>query len=762
MASWSLPRRVCTSVQVRRTHTFIQRRTNRMTWSNGFVRQNRFVQVISFLTIIAGTFFTVSCGATALSSTPNSPLLSSISIQATSASIAPGATDQFSATGQYNNGTTQNLTTQVSWTSSNTPVATISSAGLVTGVAAGTTAISASLNGATGSTQLTVASAALNSISVQGASASIASGATDQFSATGQYSNGTTQNLTTQVTWTSSNTAVATIDSAGLATAVAAGTTTISASLNGATGSTQLSVTSGTPATTSNFSGVLTQHNDNSRTGQILNETQLTPSNANVTSFGKLFSAPVDGYIHAQPLYVSNVSIGGGTHNVVYVATEGDSVYAFDADQGTQLWHGSVIDAAHGGTPGETTGNIQADLDPTCTDLIPQVGITSTPVIDPTSGILYVEAKSKKTDGTYIHRLHALDITTGAEKSSSPVVITATVPGTGDGGSTITFDPLRQLNRTGLLLANGNVYLGYGSHCDDIPYHGWLFAYNATTLTQTAVFITTPNGQGQGAIWLSGTGIAADSNGIIYTASGNGNYDATDVGDSILKLTLSGNTLSLTDYFTPFDQNNDDANDLDVGATGVLLLPDQSGSTAHELISGSKDGTVYLVNRDQMTTNNQHYCSGCTSDTEIVEEFPADASSNLLYAAPAYWNGTVYLDADNDSIMAFSLSNGQISTTPTSSSPETFAFPGAATSISANGATNGILWAVDNSQFAAPGPAVVHAYDATNLGNELWNSSQAANNRDQAGSAVKFAVPTIANGKVYIGTQTELDAYGLF
>ena len=603
----------------------------------------------------------------------------------------------------------------------------------------------------------------LNSILLQAVSASVIQGETDQFSATGQYSNGTTQSLTSQVSWTSSNTAVATISSAGLVTGVAAGTTTITASLNGVNGSTTLTVTS---VTTSNLSGVLTQHNDNSRTGQNLNETQLTPSSVNVSSFGKLFSAPVDGYIYAQPLYVSNVSIAGGTHNVVYVATEGDSVYAFDADQGTQLWHASLIDAAHGATAGETTGNIEADLDSGCTDMIPQVGITSTPVIDPSSGILYVEAKSKKTDGTYIHRLHALDITTGAEEPSGPVVITATVSGTSDGGTTITFNALYQLNRPGLLLANGTIYLGYASHCDDTPYHGWLFAYSATTLTQTAVFITTPNGQGQGGIWQSGMGIAADSNGVVFTASGNGNYDATDVGDSILKLTLSGNTLSLTDYFTPFDQGNDDSSDLDVASVGVLLLPDQSGNDPHELIAGSKEGRMYVIDRDQMTTNNQHYCSGCTSDTEIVQEFPADPFSNLLYAGPTYWNGTVYIDAFNDSIMAYSLNNGQVVVTPTSSSPETFGFPGAGTSISANGNADGILWAIDSSQYgipaqATPGPAVVYAYDATNLGNELWNSSKAANNRDQAGNAVKFAVPTIANGKVYVGTQTELDVYGL-
>jgi hypothetical protein len=469
----------------------------------------------------------------------------------------------------------------------------------------------------------------------------------------------------------------------------------------------------------------------------------------------------VDGYIFAQPLYVFNASIAGGTHNVVYVATEGDSVYAFDADGGALLWHVSLIDTAHGGTSGETTGNITGDLDPTCTDIIPQVGITSTPVIDPTTGWMYVEAKSKKSDGTYVHRLHMIDTTTGAEISPGPAVIAATVPGTSDGGTTDTFNNLYELNRPGLLLLNGQVYVGYASHCDDLPYHGWLFAYAATALTQTAVFISTPNGQGAGGVWMSGAGIAADSNGNIFTAFGNGNYDATDVGDSVVKLGLSGNKISLNDYFTPFDQGNDDAFDLDVGSGGVILLPDQPGSNPHELLAGSKDGKAYLIDRDQMTVNNQHYCSGCTTDSEIIQEFPIDPYSNELYSTAAYWNGTIYIGVWNDSLMAFSLSNGQINTTPSSSTTETFGFPGTTPSISANGTTNGIVWAIDSSQFMAPAATVLHAYDATNIAKEIWNSSQAANNRDTAGNAVKFTVPTIANGKVYVGTQTELDVYGL-
>src|ERR1700730_15709493 len=606
----------------------------------------------------------------------------------------------------------------------------------------------------------------LTSIAVRAANPSIAKGTTEQLTATGTDSDGSTQDLTIRATWSSSNTSVATISAAGVASAVAVGSTTIQASLNGINGSMSLTVTT----TTANLVGVFTQHNDNARTGQNLSETALTPSNVQMSSFGKLFSAPVDGQVYAQPVYVPNVSIAGnGTHNIIYVATEGDSVYAFDADSSSAtLWHASLIDAAQGGTPGETTGNISSDLDPICTDLVPQVGITSTPVIDPSTGTMYVEAKSKKTDGTYVHRLHILDITTGAEKSSGPRVITATVPGTGDGGTTITFDPLRNLNRSGLLLLNGTVFLGYASHCDEVPYHGWMFAYNASTLAGTAVYITTPNGQqGQGGIWMSGAGIAADSNGSIFTAVGNGSFGPTDVGDSVLKLALSGNTISLSDYFTPFDQGIDDANDYDVGSGGVLLLPDQSGAHPHELVEGTKGGSIYLIDRDQMTTNNQHYCgSGCTSDPEIVQEIQNAGVAVWLFSTPAYWNNTVYFWGTSDVLKAYTLSNGMLGKTPSSSSTTSFGFPGATPAISANGNTNGIVWAIDaTTQPSAPGtgggPAVLHAFDGTNVARELWSSAQAPNNRDTAGKSVKFTVPTIANGKVYIGTETELDVYGL-
>src|SRR5260221_5536896 len=369
---------------------------------------------------------------------------------------------------------------------------------------------------------------------------------------------------------------------------------------------------------------VTTYHNDNARTGLNANETILTPDNVRAPGqFGKLFSQPVDGYVYAQPLYVPNVHIidhgvDKGIHNVVFVATEGDSVYAFDADSNaganaSPLWTASLIDTLHGAAAGATTVATQgSNPDINCEDLVPQVGITSTPVIDLVSNTMFVEAKSKENGG-FVHRLHALDITTGNEKSPGPTVITATVNG-------ITFDPLHQLNRPGLLLLNGTIYIGYGSHCDITPYNGWLFAYDAATLTRKGVFVTTPgttttpNPNGAGAIWMSGAGIAADGAGNIFAATGNGTFDATDFGDSILKLSLNQQTLGLVDSFTPFNQADLNAHDNDLGSGGVLLLPDQPGAHPHLLVQAGKEGTIYLLDPDHMGGYCNYNVGPCSSD----------------------------------------------------------------------------------------------------------------------------------------------------
>ena len=504
--------------------------------------------------------------------------------------------------------------------------------------------------------------------------------------------------------------------------------------------------------------GVFTYHNDLARTGQNLNETILTPANVNSASFGKKFFDPVDASIYGQPLYVANLAIPGrGTHNVVFVATENDTVYAFDADtQGPPLWQTSLL--VNGGTAVPSS-------DVQCNDLVPLIGVTGTPVIDPTTNTLYVVAKTKEgtsSNPSYFHRLHALDITTGAEKFGGPVDITATVSGTGAGGdgTSITFDPLTQLNRFGLALANGVVYVGFGSHCDNYPYHGWVIAYDAGQLTQAGVFISTPNGE-SGGIWQAGGSLAVDASNNFYVMTGNGTFDAdqpggTDLADSFLKLSQNGTTLAVADYFTPFDQATMQSQDIDLGSGGPMVLPDQTGTQyPHLLVGAGKEGTIYLLNRDNLG----QYCSGCTSDSQIVQSIPGALVGN--FDTPAYWNNTVYFLGRDDVLKAFSLANGLLSTTPTSQGSAAFNFPGATPSVSANGSTNGIVWTLQTDAYGTNGPAVLHANDASNVANELYNSTQAAGSRDTLGAAVKFTVPTVVNGQVFVGTANELDVLGL-
>jgi len=528
------------------------------------------------------------------------------------------------------------------------------------------------------------------------------------------------------------------------------------------------------PLTCEAQSSVLTQHNDNSRSGLNSQETVLNTSNVNVSQFGKLFSVTVDGQVYAQPLYVPNVVFPGNvTHNVLIVATENDSIYAFDADGASQnpLWHASLVDAAHGATAGEVPLNSASTL--TCEDLTPQVGITSTPVIDMTTSptpTIYAEAKSMNGSGFY-HRLHALDITTGAEKPQGPVLITASVNATGDGSvnGILQFDSHDELNRPGLLLLNGIIYVGFGSHCDTSPFHGWIFAYNAASLSQTSVFVTTPD-TGLGAVWMSGTGLAADSNGYIYVPTGNGYIDTnppvTSFGDSILKLsTINSNQqngyLSVADYFTPYDQNNMFLNDEDLGSGGILLLPDQPGSYPHVLVEAGKYGRIYLLNRDQLTSNPsnpgqpEHYCSNCgTNDPQILQE-TGSSYMGAMFGTPVYWNNHVYFWGVHDVLRSIPLSNGLLNFGGLASSTTTSGFPGPTPSISSNGNTSGtaILWAISS--------AGVYAYNAENLSQVLWTSTQASGGRDQAGGYVKFSTPTIANAKVYVGASGQVDVYGL-
>ena len=508
----------------------------------------------------------------------------------------------------------------------------------------------------------------------------------------------------------------------------------------------------------SGFDGKLTHHNDNFRTGQNLNETVLTPANVNPATFGKLFTYPIDGASHASPLYVANLNIPGqGFHNVVFVATEHNSVYAYDAGglSSIPLWQASFINPAAGVTtvPANNTGE--------CCDIAPEIGITSTPVIDPVSGTLYVVAKTMEVVGgntNYRQKLHALDITTGAEKFGGPVLIQATVPGVGNGsvGGQLPLDSLRENQRPALLLVNGAVYIGFASHGDINPWHGWVLGYSASTLQQTMAFCATPNSYG-GGVWLSGAGPSADSSGSIYFMTANGPFNANtsgrDYSDSFLKLNPSGTVL---DYFTPHSQAQMESQNADLASSGPMLLPDQPGNFPHLMIGAGKDQAIYLINRDNMG----HY--NANNDNQIVQSlpniFPNGTPEPGNYSAPVYYNSAVYFSPVADTVKAFTLSNGLLSTAPTSQSPEVYAYPGGIIAVSANGATAGILWAVQRNGTSTPG--TLRAYDPANLSTEFYNSNQAGT-RDTLDYAAKFSVPLIANGKVFVTSISQLTVYGL-
>jgi hypothetical protein len=512
---------------------------------------------------------------------------------------------------------------------------------------------------------------------------------------------------------------------------------------------------------------VTTHHYDIGRTGANTSETLLTPTNVNSTTFGRLYIAPVDGQIYAQPLYMPNVAIPNqGTHNVVYVATENDSVYAFDADTGgAPLWHVSFL------INGATTVNWSVV---NAKDIYPQIGITGTPVIDPTTNTLYVVAETYENSAC-VHRLHALDITTGAEKFNGPVVITASGTGTGEGsaGGTMTFSSVLENQRPGLLLLNGYVYIGFAANGDNGNWHGWILSYNAATLQQAGAFDSSPNGIGSG-FWAAGSGLAADTvnGGRLFVATGNGDYPllgnvvpnpapqpstSVDYGDSIIQLSVNNGVMTPTDYFTPYNTASLDGADTDVGSGGVLIPPDQTGTYPHELIQSGKQGHIYVLNRDQMTNNNSHFCNGCTTDSEILQTVTGITG---LWSMPAYWNGNVYFWGNGDSLKAYSFTGGVLSASPTSQSAETSGFPGSTPVVSANGTTNGIVWAVESDGYLNS-PAILRAYNALNV-SQLLYASNLTSGRDTLGQAVKFTLPMVANGKVYVGTYNQLDAFGLF
>jgi hypothetical protein len=530
-----------------------------------------------------------------------------------------------------------------------------------------------------------------------------------------------------------------------------------SVSVNGESGSLAHSATLALSVTVPSSNDMVTYHYDNARTGLNPNETILTPANVSSSTFGKLNMLSTDGLVDAEPLYLSSVTIDGTVHNVLYVVTEHDSIYAFDADSGSQLWKASALES------GETTSDIH-----NCYQITPEIGITSTPVIDRhagANGTIFVVAMSKDNKGAYHQRLHALDITTGLEVSGSPTEITATYPGTGDGTSngTLIFAPGQYVERAGLLLMNQTIYLGWTSHCDQRPYTGWVMAYSETTLQQTQALDLTPNGS-EGAIWMSGAGLAGDTAGNVYLLDANGTLDTTfdsngfpsqgDFGNAIVKLSTSNNTLAVADYFEPYNSVAESNADVDLGSGGVLLLPDladANGTIHHLLVGAGKDTNIYIGDRDNLGKFN-------SGDNNSLYQELTDALPDGVRSMPAYFNNTVYYGGISDSLRAFPISNAKLATTPSSKSVVGFAYPGSTPSISANGTKNGIVWALESGIGAT---AVLHAFDATNLANEFYNSNQAPSQRDNFGTGNKFITPMIINGKVYVGTPSGVAVFGL-
>jgi hypothetical protein len=508
-------------------------------------------------------------------------------------------------------------------------------------------------------------------------------------------------------------------------------------------------------AATPSAADVVTYHNDNARTGQNLSESILSPATVNVGSFGKLAVFAVDGKVDAQPLYLSAFAIpGGGTRDVLYVATEHDTMYAMDAITGGVIWQRSLLGA------GETTSDTR-----NCSQVVPEIGITATPVVDRSrgpNGVVYVVAMSKSSSGSYFQRLHALDAALGTELFGGPQTIQASFPGTGAGSAngSVIFDPKQYEERAGLLLVGGQIVTTWTSHCDIDPYTGWVLAFDAATLQPSSVLNVTPNGS-RGGIWMAGSGPAADAQGNVYFLDGNGTFDTTltstgfpnrgDFGNAFLKISTAGG-LSVADYFATFDTVQASNADTDLGSGGALVLPDFVDSTSrtrHLAVGAGKDGHIYVVDRDAMgkwnASANQNY-------QDIT-----GALGGSVFSMPAYFNNMLYYGASGQTLKAFPIASARVSSTRASATAVSFAFPGTTPSVSASGTSNGIVWAVENKN-----PAVLHAYDAADLSRELYNSSQAPSGRDSFGAGNKFITPTIANGRVYVGTTNGVGVFGGF
>lgn len=717
-----------------------------------FVSRRSFFFLAFLVCLIGG------CGSSSSSPNGNGNSKPVITFQPANATVAAGqqATFMVTATGMaplsyqwQKDGANISGATSASYT---TPAATSADNGsafdvVVTNSVGSATSQQAMLTVSSGSGAPTITTQPTNQTVNAGQTATftvVASGASPlgyQWQLNGtNISGGTAASYTTPVTTTANNGQqfrVSVTNSAGYVTSNVA-TLTVSSS------------------TTSSAIDVVTYHYDNMRTGQNVNEMTLTPSNVNVNTFGKLGEFSVDGLVDAQPLLLSNLAIpSAGTKNVLYVVTENDSIYAVDADSitatgGTVLWQVSALQS------GESASD-----DRGCSQVSPKIGITSTPVIDRNRNAIYLVAMSKDSQGNYYQRIHALNLTTGAELFGGPVTIQATYPGTGENSSngSVVFDPKQYKERPGLLELNGNIYTTWSSHCDSRPYTSWVISYNADTLAQSSVLNLVPNGAA-GAIWMSGGAPGADASGNIYFILGNGDFDTTlnssgfpsnsDCGNCFVKISSTAPT-TLLDYFTPLNTVSESDSDTDFGSGGELLLPDivdSSGNTHHLAIGGGKDANLYVVDRDNMG------------------KFSASADNNYqtlmgqlagkVYSKPSYFNGAVYIGATNDFIRAYPITNGMLATSPSSQSAHNFPYPGATPTISASGTTNGIVWVVENTSPIA----VLHAYDATNLSNELYNSNQASGGTDGF-SNNKFITPVVANGKVYVGTASSVAVFGL-
>lgn len=532
--------------------------------------------------------------------------------------------------------------------------------------------------------------------------------------------------------------------------------TVVNPSSSAASSSVSSSSSSASSSSSSSAPSVRTDHvtfrHDVARSGLDPTESLLTLANVNAATFGLQRLLPVDGKVDAQPLYLAQLTVAGAVHDVVYVATENDSVYAFDVSTGAVLWHVSLLG------PGEVPGDGHG-----CDQVVPTIGVTATPVIDRSAGphgAIYVVGMTKDASGDYHHRLHALDVTTGAELFKGPVEVTATYP-TADATPT-TFDPGQYEERAALLLSGGVIYTAWTSHCDAVQYTGWVIGYSESTLQQTGVLNLAPNSGGSGpSIWMAGDGPAADASGDLYLLTANGVFDTLldgkgfpslgDYGNSFVKISTAGGQLAVADYFALSNTVSESMADEDLGSGGEMLLPDvtdATGTVRHLVVGAGKDGNIYLVDRDSMGRFN-------LADNNIWQELDG-AVANGIYSTPAYFDGTLYYGELEGSIKAFALTDARLSATPTSQTVTQFTYPGASPAVSADGTANGIVWAVENTT-----PAVLHAYDASNLAHELYNSNQASGNRDQFGAGNKFITPAIADGRVLVGTPSAVAVFGL-